>query len=102
MVRPRFAPAFLANLIAANERQVQQGLRVCGPRFDVLERTGSFALCALDRLQIILANCAIGCEHGLRKQRGTSDLAVVIAFRHLQPGDDALRILLDRQEHRVL
>ena len=54
LVGPRLTGSFPADLVAADQREIEDGLREGRPRFDDLKGTGGLAGSALDTLKIVL------------------------------------------------
>src|SRR5580700_4983969 len=78
-VRARLAYVFPADLVSANQREVQNGLRKSWPRFNHLKGAGRRSLwSALNALKVVLINRAMPFDMGLRKQGREGNVTIAI------------------------
>ena len=90
----------LADLVTADLRQVEDGLRKCRSGFDILVRAGGQTFGSFYTLKVVLVERIVGHEPGLGQQRRTGDLAVALALQGDQVGREPLRVLLQRKLDR--
>src|SRR5580692_4114812 len=99
-VGPRLVGAFATDLVRANFREVQDGLRKSGSGVDYLIGAQICALrSAFDALDIVLKYRAGRGNVGLGKQSGAGNLTIAVAFLHQNLRDEPLWILLKRELH---